>query len=406
MKICLVSAEYPPMQGGVGDCTRELARAMLELGHNVLVLTSRKATGEVHPTHVTAREPALFPLVDNWNWGCWSAVLSLLRSERPDVLNVQYQTAAYGMHPAMNLLPWRLKKSTRRPVVVTTFHDLRLPYLFPKAGAVRRWVTNALVLWSDAAIATNTEDLQTLSRVRWPWFAARPQRYLVPIGSNIRPVPPQNYDRAQWRTGLGVSADELLLCYFGFLNESKGGDVLIRTLAELVRRQRKAKLLMVGGEVGDSDPTNVAYAEYIHRLASELGVSDQVIWTGYSASEVVSANLLAADVCLLPYRDGVSFRRGSLMAALAHGLPTVSTKPGAPVEGLVEGESILLVPVDDVPGAADAVERLGQSLDLRARLGRGALELAQQFGWPGIAARTVAIYEDLLRSRRNPLGAS
>lgn len=399
MKICLVSAEYPPMQGGVGDCTRELARAMLAAGHDVFVLTSRQATDQNRAKNNTTGEPQVHALVERWNWDCWPVVMRSLASEQPDILHIQYQTAAYGMHPAINLLPWRVRRSTYRPITVTTFHDLRVPYLFPKAGPLRRWVTNALVMWSHAAVATNEEDLRTLGAIWRPWFAPCPERHLVPIGSNITPATPPGYDRARWREGLGVSGDELLLCYFGFLNESKGGDTLIRTLAELHRRGTKAKLVMIGGEVGASDPTNAAYAGHIHRLTVELGVSARVIWTGYTASESVSANLLAADVCVLPYRDGISFRRGSLMAALAHGLPIISTRPRTPVDGLVEGENVLLVAVDDVAGTADAVEKLGQSPQLRKMLGRGAEELAERFRWPTIASQTISIYQGLLRSK-------
>ena len=406
MKICLLSAEYPPRQGGVGDCTRELARAMLALGHEVAVLTSRVVGSEPQPASGPTRDPRLYPVVDSWNWGCWSSVLRILGSEQLDVLHIQYQTAAYGMHPAINLLPWRVRRISPRPALVTTFHDMRVPYLFPKAGWLRRRVTEALVLWSDAAIATNEEDLQALRLIDWGSSAPRPQRHLVPIGSNIRPEPPHDYDRARWRQGLGVSEEDLLLCYFGFLNESKGGDVLIRTLAELRLRERNVKLLMIGGEVGDSDPTNVAYARHIHQLASEVGVADRVIWTGYAPAETVTANLLAADVCVLPYRDGVSFRRGSLMAALAHGLPTISTRPHSAVDGLVEGQNILLVAVDDASGTADAVDRLSQTPELRAGLGRAAQELAQRFGWTRIAAQTVGIYEELLCDRGKPRDAS
>ena len=48
----------------------------------------------------------------------------------------------------------------------------------------------------------------------------------------------------------------------------------------------------------------------------------------------MTANLLAADCAVLPYREGASLRHGSLMAALAHGLPIVSTAlVGCPCRG-------------------------------------------------------------------------
>jgi len=40
MRIGLITGEYPPMQGGVGDFTHELGKALAALGHEVHVLTS------------------------------------------------------------------------------------------------------------------------------------------------------------------------------------------------------------------------------------------------------------------------------------------------------------------------------------------------------------------------------
>ena len=41
----------------------------------------------------------------------------------------------------------------------TTFHDLRPPYLFPKAGPLRDYVTHRLARASDAVIGTNGSDV-------------------------------------------------------------------------------------------------------------------------------------------------------------------------------------------------------------------------------------------------------
>jgi len=153
---------------------------------------------------------------------------------------------------------------------------------------------------------------------------------------------------------------------------------------------------MIGGQVGDSDPTNLVYFERVKALSSELGLINLVLWTGYTPPEQVSANFLAADICVLPYRDGVSYRRGSFMAALAHGLPIVSTQPRVPIAGLVDGENILLIPPDDPLATADAVEKLMSMPALRTRLACGALELAKDFTWDSIAAKTAQLYSELV----------
>ncbi|HDH10002.1 MAG TPA: glycosyltransferase, partial [Chloroflexi bacterium] len=154
--------------------------------------------------------------------------------------------------------------------------------------------------------------------------------------------------------------------------------------------------LMVGGKVGSSDPTNVAYLRKVEGLIEELGLADRVLWTGYTPPEEVSANLLASDVCVLPYRDGASFRRGSFMAALAHGLPIVSTRPRVDTPELRHGENILFVPPDSPTALAGAIARLAEDPALRRRLGEGAAKLARNFTWEEIARKTRAVYQEIL----------
>jgi len=84
------------------------------------------------------------------------------------------------------------------------------------------------------------------------------------------------------------------------------------------------------------------------------------------------------------------------MAALAHGLAIVTTQPRVAITTLVDGEHILLVPPDDVLATADAVENLISTPELRTRLAHGALDLAQNFTWDSIAARTAQLYRELI----------
>ncbi len=391
MKTCLVTGEFPPMQGGVGDYTRQLGLALAAEGVEVCIVTSAQAQGADFPTL------KVLPVVEKWGWGAWGVILDVLEDEKPDVLHIQYQAAAYGMHPAVNLLPWRLRLRNHRPALVTTFHDLRVPYLFPKAGPLRRWAITTMARGCDAVIATNIEDLLTLRRdFERNGLLPKPALYHIPIGANIRPNPPEGYDRDAWRARWGVSKEDFLLSYFGFLNESKGVDTLIHALKILVDEGYPVKLLMVGGQTGSSDPTNVEYARKIKSLIEELGLDERVMWTGFTPPEEVSANLLASDACVLPYKDGVSLRRGSLHAALVHCLPVVSTYPRVSIKELVNEENILLVPPSDPYALSEAIVRLYEDEDLRDRLRQGACELAKEFGWEGIARDTIEVYRDVL----------
>jgi glycosyltransferase involved in cell wall biosynthesis len=292
------------------------------------------------------------------------------------------------MHPAINLLPGQ----RRRPTLIVTFHDLKVPYLFPKAGPLRWWTVRLLAQRADGVIVTNREDEQRLSELK-PRISNLER---IPIGSNIPSVPPPGYDRAAERARWGVTPDDLLLGYFGFLNKSKGGEALIETVGLLVEQGLPTHLLKIGGRVGTSDPTNRAYADRVERLIADLGLEERVHWTGYVPPEQVSASLYATDVCVLPYRDGVSFRRGSLLACLTHGRAIVTTRPEVLLPEVSNDETMVLVEPGHPEALAQAVSRLADDPALRARLEAGARSLAKHFTWNRIGQRTAAFFADLI----------
>lgn len=283
----------------------------------------------------------------------------------------------------------------RCPIVVT-FHDLKVPYLFPKAGPLRGWVVTLLARQVDAAIATNRRDELAL--------AAREVRHveLIPIGSNIAPLLPSDYDRGAWRAKFGISSKDCLLGFFGFFNARKGIETLVQALAALRQAQdtalgRSYHLLFIGGTVGSSDATNRAYAEKIKRLIVDLNLTDRVHYTGYVPGVEVSAAFAAIDLCVLPYADGISFHHGTLLAALAHGQAILSTRPAIELPELTHGENVWLVPPGDVGALVDAITALGADPGRRQRLAQEAARLSAQFGWDHIAARTAELFEGVKR---------
>ncbi|RMF29785.1 MAG: glycosyltransferase [Chloroflexi bacterium] len=391
MRIGLLSGEYPPMQGGVGDFTRELASALAAQGHQVHVITHADARPQTIPF-------AVHPLVRRWGWRALGEITALVQSLELEVVNIQYQAAAYQMRPPIHLLPWWWRRSLEtRPCVVVTFHDLRVPGLFRGAGLfrLRARAIRFLASQADGVIVTNRED--ELAIQSWEESAVR-RLAQIPIGSNIAPNPPPDYNRDAWRRSLGIGPRDLLIGYFGFLNASKGVDTLIRALALLMADPllpRPVHLLMIGGMVGSSDPTNQAYAEQIQALIQSLNLEHRVRWTGFVPDRYVSGYLLTVDLCVLPYVDGVSFRRGSLMACLAHGRPIITTYPRVELPELRDGENVLLVPPRDAPAIARAVVRVAGDARLWNRLSQGALRLARRFRWEEIAARTVAFFQEV-----------
>ena len=161
------------------------------------------------------------------------------------------------------------------------------------------------------------------------------------------------------------------------LTDQKGIDVAIRALAELP----DDTVLVVLGE----GPERAALV----RLARELGVESRVFLLGRVPD--VAAWLDRATLLVHPARwEG--FGLGVLEAMLA-GLPVVATNVSALPELVVDGETGLLVPPDDVAALVRAAE---QAL---ARPGLGAAGLARahaDFSVARMADRTTALYASIL----------
>ncbi|MBV9547492.1 MAG: glycosyltransferase [Chloroflexi bacterium] len=354
--ILFVSGEYPPDVGGVGDYTERLRAALGNASCPSDVL-SRREVGR---------------------WDARSLVRLVRRAPPEGIVHIQYQPAAFDLLGDVCLMPVVLRRIRPRVRVVATLHDVRVPYLFPKAGRLRWQAVQLLAHSSHAVVAADERDLDAL----------RPhKRYVIPIGSNVACAPPAGYDRAAFRQSLGIS--DLTLAYFGLLNASKGLDSLLQAFEIVLAARPHARLLLLGGSAGASDRTDIHTATALRAELQRFGAS--VLRPGFLAPPELAAYLLAADVALLPYVDGASPRRGSLLACAAHGLPIVSTLP---VSSAV-ADAVLAVARDDATGMADAVVRVAGDAELRARLQSGGRELTQRTSWPNIAAAHVALYNEL-----------
>lgn len=403
MKVVFLTGEYPPMQGGIADHTAYLAQHLAPLDIDCSVLISHRWREKGAKEARTRRNeenssPPVFASLPNWGWRCWPGVVNFLQIQRPEVLHIQYQAAAFDLGGWVNWLPWFLKKWGVPTRVVTTFHDLRVPYIFPKAGPFRWKSMLALARYSDGVICTNREDLKQLSLVNGQSpNSPAPLLTLIRLGSNVEPQPPTDFERAAWRKKYGADEKTLLLAYFGFLNESKGGEELIEALGLLRQEGFDARLLLIGGEVGHADPTNAAYAQKVQALIEQRQLADFVYRTGYIELSEVSANLLAADAVVMPYRDGVSFRRTTLIAALRHGCPVISTYPADPglIPEIRPGENMLLAPPCDAMALAQAVAYLAHNPALRRKLALGSRQLGDLFEWNKIASDTATLYHRL-----------
>lgn len=386
MRIGIITGEYPPLEGGVGDFTRELGMALHADDHEVHILTTRM--NDRQPSPIEEAGLKIYQDIYDWDRSAYADITRWINTLALDVVNIQYQAAAYQMRGWINFYPRAQKRHLTAPIVVT-YHDLLPPYLFPKAGPLRQWSVRQLAQHADGVIVTNSDDYTALTAAM---ERSLPPTRLIPIGSNIAPQPPDGYDRIAWRAAHGIYPNDMLIGFFGFLNRGKGVETLIDALGQLTAAGLPAHLLFIGGRTGSSDSTNARYADEIDALIEQAGLSTRVQRTGYTTPAEVSAALLAVDVCALPYRNGASLRHGTLHAALAHGNAIVTTTPQIETPQLQDGKNVMLIPPENATALANALRILWMEPSMRAAIGQQAAQLAREFSWERIAAHTAEFF--------------
>lgn len=155
---------------------------------------------------------------------------------------------------------------------------------------------------------------------------------------------------------------EPIVLFVGRFVEKKGCEFLLRALGLLSRRGVRAKGVLIGeGVLGPS----------LRQLAAEVGAD--VSFTGFLPLDDVKQWLGRAAVVAVPSvtaADGNSEGLPTvILEAQSMGTPVVATRHAGNAEGVVEGESALLVDERDVDGLASALRFFLESPRLAADFG-------------------------------------
>ena len=363
----LITCEYAPRVGGVADHTRLVAEGLAAAGDGVNVWCPAD-TGEVQACSegvTVRRELGSFRPADLRRAG-----RALDGFAAPRRLLVQWVPHGYG-YRSMNvwLCLWLCARAfVRGDDVGLVVHE---PFLAFGEGS-RRQDAVALVhrLMTVALLASARRVWTTIpewERCLRPYALGRRVPFAwLPVPSTT-PVTATAEEAAATRA-LYAAEGVSLVGHFG----TYGGRVAL-ALARLVPRllsttEGCAVLLMGrGGE---------ALRDELLRAHPRL--SGRVHATGTLPAESLSRHLAACDLLLQPYPDGVSARRTSAMAGLAHGLAVVTTK-GALTEGLwEEAGAVALAPAGDDEALLVEARRLLSSEEARARLGEAGRRLYRE----------------------------
>jgi glycosyltransferase involved in cell wall biosynthesis len=111
----------------------------------------------------------------------------------------------------------------------------------------------------------------------------------------------------------------------------------------------------------------------------------------------VSRLLRAADAAVFPFDAGVTAKSGSLLAALAHGVPTIATSPPGALDRATEVEGVLRVPPRNTAALVDALLLVLSDRALATRLAAAGRACADRWTWPKMAGFHAQMYAEVLQ---------
>ncbi|WGW12538.1 glycosyltransferase [Saxibacter everestensis] len=242
-----------------------------------------------------------------------------------------------------------------------------------------------LVAESSFLIANTRREAQDLVEL----YGADPNRLAIATpGVDHEIFRPAS--RAEARTELGLNARDLIVLFVGRIQYLKGPQILIDAVAELRDQEpdlaSRVSVAMLGGRSGESED---GLAD-LGKRAAELGLAESVIFCPPVPPAELARWYAASDVSAVPSRSE-SF---GLVAAEAGacGLPVIAAAVGGLSEVVDDGVSGVLVDSHQPTAWAKALRRVLSDDDLRAEMGRSALEHVAQFSWQATADRTLEVY--------------
>ena len=233
------------------------------------------------------------------------------------------------------------KNGTR---VIYTAHGFH----FYKGAPLLNWllfypIEKYLSKYTDDLITINKEDYGLAKRK----FHARNTYYIPGVGvdPNKFNINLTSEEKHELRESLGLKDDDFVIIYVAELNKNKNQKMAIETIKDLVKKDDKIKLLLVG-----KDSYNGKYQE----MVKKLGIDKNVIFTDYRKDipQLMKISDLAISTSL---REGLPV---NLIEAMRSCLPIVCTNCRGNRDIAFENENAYLVDINDISSLEEKILKI------------------------------------------------
>ncbi|MFN9399418.1 MAG: glycosyltransferase family 4 protein [Dolichospermum sp.] len=284
---------------------------------------------------------------------------------------------------------------------VHTYHSL---------GVIKYKTIENIPLVASQRLLVEKEILETVERI----VATSPQEQehmrslvsqkgeidIIPCGTDIQQF--GSVTREAARTRLEIDPEAKVVLYVGRFDPRKGIETLVRAVRESKFYESKQLQLIIGGGCtpGNADAKE---RDRIAGIVNELGMDECTSLPGCLSREILPAYYAAADVCVVPSH----YEPFGLVAieAMACGTPVVASDVGGLQFTVVNEETGLLVPPQNVPAFNHAIDQILSHPQWQQELGKAAKKrVIDKFSWHGVASQLDKLYTQLLQqSVREPV---
>jgi glycosyltransferase involved in cell wall biosynthesis len=344
----IITGEYPPQPGGVSDYAQQVAHGLLAAGDQVEVWAPPCEELDSDEKIRVHRLP------DHFGWQSIVAMQSGIRPLPDTRVLVEFVPHAFGWK-AMNLPLCMWLAARYRRCLSVTFHEVSYPIGNGQSlrhnllGVVTRMMALTLARAArDIIVATPAwEGLLGRSAAREGKIQWVPVPGNVPVVADLAGV---NAVKSRY-----AACGRPLLGHFGTYG-TLVTDSLVGIFPSVLSENRELHLLLLGRG-------SQAFRERLVR--DNPWITNRTFAAGELPAGDLSGHIAACDLFVQYYPDGVTCRRTSLMAVLAHGRPVVTTS-GPMTESIWrESNAIAMAPADEpaklarlvVELAADEVRR-------------------------------------------------
>lgn len=382
--VLILNYEFPPMGGGAGHASYELAKRLVNDGYQVDVLTSGMADSlleeNVDGINVSRVRSRRKGIQNSGLLGALSYVFAaiprckyLLQNRRYDVVHYYF-----GLPTGMIML---LMPEIRRLPSVVSLRGSDVPG-YDQDNLILRCMHFTLspatrYIWRRARkVIANSEGLRRLA-----------QR--VPTGRSIGVI----------RNGVDLDIFKPC-CKAESAQEAETAPLNIATVARLIPRKGLEHLLNAMDKLEDlciqlSIYGAGSHAEQLQDLVVELGLQNKVTFAGFKNRGQLPDVYKSADIFVLPsVSESCSM---ALLEAMASGLPVIATSVGGNVEIVANGVNGFLVPPADPAALAGAIRHMASDPTLRSEMGRQSRRLASQYyNADVVAERYKNVYKEII----------